>query len=204
MATQEQVLVTGDIVTMDPARPRAQALAVSGGRIVAVGTADEARAALGPAPGEVHYSEGTVVPGLIDTHNHMQWTAIQTRLVDLAQARSIADVQEAIRVYAQRNPDKSWIMSGSGWHVVNLREGRYPTRQELDAACADRPVYLPRVGHVGVANTLALQMAGIGADTADPPGGRFERDASGCLTGLLLEPPAFEVVARLVPPTSLE
>ena len=204
MTTQEQLLVTGDIVTMDPARPRAQAFAVHGGRIVAIGTRDEARAALGPAPRELHYDAGTVVPGLIDTHNHMQWTALQTRLVDLAPARSIADIQEAIRAYAQRHPDKPWIMSGSGWHVVSLRESRYPTRQELDAACADRPVYLPRVGHAGVANTLALQMAGIGADTPDPPNGRFERDAAGHPNGVLLEPTAFEQVARLVPMPSVE
>ena len=204
MTTQDQVLVTGDIVTMDPARPRAQALAVQGGRIVAVGTREQALAALGPSPRELRYSEGTVVPGLIDTHNHMQWTAIQARLVDLAPARSIADVQEAVRAYAQRHPHKPWIMSGSGWHVVSLREGRYPTRQELDAACADRPVYLPRVGHAGVANTLALQMAGIGPDTPDPPGGRFERDAHGHPNGVLLEPPAFEPVVRLVPPLSFD
>ena len=204
MTTQEQVLVTGDTVTMDPARPRAEALAVQGGRIVAVGTREEARAALGAAPRELHYGEGTVVPGLIDTHNHMQWTAIQTRLVDLAPARSIADVQDAIRAYAQRHPHKPWIMSGSGWHVVSLREGRYPTRQELDAACADRPVYLPRVGHAAVANTLALKLAGIGPETPDPPGGRFEREADGHPNGVLLEPPAFEPVARLVPPASVE
>ncbi|MCV0440303.1 MAG: amidohydrolase [Hydrogenophaga sp.] len=204
MTTTEQVLVTGDIVTMDPARPRAQAFAVHGGRIVAVGTRDEALAALGPMPREVHYRDGTVVPGLIDTHNHMQWTAIQTRLVDLAPARSIADVQEAVRAYAQRHPHKPWIMSGSGWHVVSLREGRYPTRHELDAVCADRPVYLPRIGHAGVANTLALQLAGIGADTPDPPGGRFEREADGHPNGVLLEPTAFEQVARLVPLPAVE
>ncbi len=204
MRTPDPVLVTGDIVTMDPARPRAQAMAVHGGRIVVVGTPEEARAALGPAPRELHYAQGTVVPGLIDTHNHMQWTAIQTRLVDLAAARSIADIQEAVRAYAQRHPDKPWIMSGSGWHVVSLREGRYPTRQELDAVCPDRPVYLPRVGHAGVANTLALQLAGIGANTPDPPGGRFERDAAGHPTGVLLEPSAFEQVARLVPMPSVE
>jgi predicted amidohydrolase YtcJ len=204
MSLHEPLLVTGDIVTMDPARPRAQALAVRGGRIVAVGTREEARAALGAGARELHCAEGTLVPGLIDTHNHMQWTAIQTRLVDLAPARSIAEVQAAVRAYAQRHPDRPWIMSGSGWHVVSLREGRYPTREELDAACPDRPVYLPRVGHAGVANTLALSMAGIGADTPDPPGGRFERDAQGRPNGVLYEPPAFEQVARLVPPLSLD
>ena len=204
MTAREQVLVTGDIVTMDPARPRAEAMAVQAGRIVAVGTRDEAKAALGPSPREIRYGQGTVVPGLIDTHNHMQWTGMQAKLVDLAAARSIADVQEAVRAYAQRNPDKPWIMSGSGWHVVSLREGRYPTRQELDAVCPDRPVYLPRVGHAAVANTLALQVAGIGRDMPDPPGGRFEREADGHPNGVLLEPPAFEQVARLVPPPSAQ
>ncbi len=204
MAPQEELLVRGDIVTMDPARPRAEAMAVRGGRIVAVGSADEARAALGPAARELRHAEGTVVPGLIDTHNHMQWTGLQTRLVNLAPARSIADIQEAIRAYAARHPGKPWIMSGSGWHVAALREARYPTRQELDAACADRPVYLPRVGHAAVANTLALKLAGVTADTPDPPGGRYDREADGHPNGVLLEPPAFEPVARLVPPPSAE
>lgn len=204
MTNEAQLLVTGDIVTMDPARPRAQALAVRAGRIVAVGAESDARAALGASPREVRYREGTLVPGLIDTHNHMQWTGMQTRLVDLAAARSIADVQAAVRAYAERHPDKPWIMSGSGWHVVSLREGRYPTRHELDAVCADRPVYLPRVGHAAVANTLALQMAGITCETPDPPGGRYEREADGHPNGVLLEPPAFEPVARLVPPPSLD
>jgi predicted amidohydrolase YtcJ len=200
----EAVLVRGDIVTMDPARPRAQAFAARRGRIVGVGSVDEARAALGTGPvRELRFDSGTVVPGLIDTHNHMHWTGIQTRLVNLAPARSIADIQRAVRDYAQQNPDKEWITSGSGWHVVSLAEGRYPTRQELDAACPDRPVYLPRVGHAAVANSLALKLAGIGPDTQDPPGGRFERDAEGALNGVLLEPPAFEPVARLVPPLTL-
>lgn len=196
-------IVEGDIVTMDPARPRARAMAVRDGRIVAVGSADEAHAAVGPGMPVLRYANGTVVPGLIDTHNHMQWTGIQSRLVDLAGARSIADIQQAIRAYAARNPQVRWITSGSGWHVVNLQEKRYPTRQELDAARADRPVYLPRVGHAGVANTLALQLAGIGADTPEPAGGKIEREADGTPNGVLMEPPAFEPVARLVPPPTM-
>ncbi len=192
-------VVQGDIVTMDPARPRAQAMAVRDGRILAVGSLAQAQAAAGPGHTVLRYDKGAIVPGLIDTHNHMQWTGIQSRLVDLASARSIADIQAAIRAYAAKHPHLPWITSGSGWHVVNLREQRYPTRQELDAACADRPVYLPRVGHAGVANTLALKLAGITAQTPDPVGGKIERDASGAPTGVLMEPPAFEPVARLVP-----
>jgi predicted amidohydrolase YtcJ len=151
----------------------------------------------------LRYERGTVVPGLIDTHNHMFWTGIQSRLVDLGPARSIADIQEAVRSYAARHPQAPWIVSGAGWHVATLREKRYPTRQELDAACPDRPVYLPRVGHAAVANTLALKLAGIGAQTPEPDGGKIERDAQGEPTGLLMEPPAFEPVGRLVPAPSL-
>lgn len=202
---QGSLVVAGDIVTMDPARPRVQAMAVHGGRIVAVGTEAEAHAALGGSPAQVlRHRRGTVVPGLIDTHNHMHWTGIQTRLVDLAPARAIADIQDAVRDYARSRPELPWITSGSGWHVASLAEVRYPTRQELDAACPDRPVYLPRVGHAGVANTLALRLAGISRDTPDPAGGRIERGPDGEPTGLLMEPPAFEPVARLVPALSLD
>ncbi len=200
-----QSLVLGSIVTMDPQRPRAEAMAVQDGRILAVGTESEARAALGA--GAVHewrMGEGTVVPGLIDTHNHMHWTGIQSRLVDLSGARSIAQIQEAIRRWAQAHPEAPWVVSGSGWHVASLAEQRYPTRQELDTACPDRPVYLPRVGHAAAVNTLALKLAGLGAHTPDPQGGKLEREADGMPNGVLYEPPAFEPVARLVPAPSLD
>jgi predicted amidohydrolase YtcJ len=202
---EDLVLIHGDIITMNPNLPRAEAMAVRSGRIVAVGDAAQARAALGGgAVRELRYGHGTLVPGLIDTHNHMHWTGMQARLVDLAPVRSIAALQDAVRRYADDHPEAPWISSGGGWHLSNLEEARYPTRQELDAACANRPVYLPRVGHAAVVNTLALQMAGIDRDTPDPAGGRIERGADGTPTGLLVEPPAYELVARLMPPISLQ
>jgi predicted amidohydrolase YtcJ len=100
------------------------------------------------------------------------------------------------------HPEATWIVSGTGWHVAALAEERYPTRHELDAACADRPVYLPRVGHAAVVNSLALRLAGIHAGTPDPEGGKIIRDAAGEPTGVLMEPPGFEPVARLVPSPS--
>lgn len=192
-------VVRGNIVTMDPARPRAEAMAVRDGRILSVGSLAEARQAAGPGARELGFGSGAIVPGLIDTHNHMHWTGIQACLVDLGPARCILDIQRAIQAYADANPQAEWIASGTGWHVANLAEQRYPTRQELDAVCPDRPVYLPRVGHAAVANSLALRLAGIGAGTPDPVGGKIERDADGQPNGVLLEPPAFEPVARLVP-----
>lgn len=193
--------VTGSIVTMDPGRPRAEAMAVLGGRIVAVGTRAEALAALPAGATTIDAGEGAVLPGLIDTHNHMLWTAEQSCLVDLGGAGSIAEILARIEAYADAHPDKEWVVSGTGWHVEDIAEKRYPTREELDAVCGDRPVYLPRVGHSAVANSRALAAAGIAKETPDPPGGKIVRDPeTGEPTGLLREPPAFEPVARLIPP----
>ena len=203
-ASSGPCIVQGRIVTMDPARPRAEAMAIRDGRIVAIGTLAEARQAVGAGPvREMRFAEGAVVPGLIDTHNHMHWTGIQSRLVNLAGARSVADIQAEIRRYADAHPQAPWIVSGTGWHIAALHEERYPTRHELDAVCPDRPVYLPRVGHAAVVNTLALRLAGIDAGTPDPAGGKIIRDADGQPNGVLMEPPAFEPVARLVPSLSV-
>ncbi len=195
-------LVLGTILTMDPQRPRAEAMAIRAGRIVAVGSVAQARAAAAPRAREVGFDRGAIVPGLMDTHNHMFWTGMQQRQVDITGCRSIPEILAGIRAYAARNPNAEWIVSGTGWHVANLAENRHPTRQEIDSACADRPVYLPRGGHSGAVNTLALERAGITRTTPDPDGGRIEHDASGEPNGILLEPPAFEIVGRIVPPSS--
>lgn len=202
-ANRHAMVVRGSMITMDPERPRAEAMAIAAGRIAAVGTICEARDAAGPGAKEIAFQDGAVIPGLIDTHNHMHWTGLQRRILDLSGCRSISDIQTAIRAYAARNPQLPWIVSGAGWHIAHLREQRYPTRQELDAACSDRPVYLPRVGHAAVANSAALAMSGIDRHTPNPSGGKIEHDAAtGELTGVLLEPPAFELVARHLPPNS--
>ncbi|MET1083879.1 MAG: amidohydrolase, partial [Burkholderiales bacterium] len=177
-----------------------EAMAIVDGRIAFVGTRSQATAACGEEFATLAYEGGAILPGFIDTHNHMLWTAMQKRQADLSACRSIAELLEVVSGFAAAHPEQSWIVSGSGWHVDQLAEQRYPTRQELDRACADRPVYLPRVGHAAVVNTLALRLAGIDGDTPDPPGGRIERDAEGAATGLLHEPPAAELVGRLVPP----
>lgn len=196
-------LVVGAIRTMDPDRPLAQAMAVKEGCIVALGTRAECEAALDGEYSVFEYDDGVVLPGLIDTHNHMLWTALQRRQVDLSECRSIAQLLHTVADFAAAHPEHAWIVSGSGWHIDNLAEGRYPTRQELDSICADRPVCLPRVGHAAAVNTLALDLAGITRDTPDPEGGRIDRDVNGDATGLLCEPPASVLVERLIPPLDL-
>ncbi len=189
---------------MDPMRPTAQAMAVVDGRIAAIGARNEIAARFGRDARTLSFEGGAILPGLIDTHNHLLRTAMQERLADLSQCRSVSDVLDAVAAYARANPDKPWIASGMGWHVVNLEEGRYPTRKELDSVCPDRPVYLPRVGHAAVANSRALRLAGIDRHTVDPLGGRIEKDEEGEPSGVLLARPAFDLVGRLVPPAALD
>lgn len=198
--TDAPSMVTGHVLTMDPERPTAEAVGIMGGRIVAVGTQADVAAAVGQSARIYDYGDATIIPGLIDSHNHMQWTSLQRRLVDLSACRSIDEVLQTVKTFAEGHPEMTWIVGGSGWHVENLAERRYPTRQELDSVCPDRPVYLPRVGHAAAVNTAALERAGISRDKPDPDGGRMVRDDTGDLTGVLLEPPAFNPVGELVPP----
>ncbi|MBN9425927.1 MAG: amidohydrolase [Burkholderiales bacterium] len=195
-------VVTGNIITMDPGRPRAEAMAIIDGRIAHVGSLADAQAAAGAQAEQHRFDGGAIIPGLIDTHNHMLWTGIQQQAVDLPACKSIAEVIDAVRRFAAANPQRQWITSGLGWHIEKFAEKRYPTRQELDQACADRPVYLNRGGHVAACNSLALQLAGIDRHTPEPEGGRIVRDAAGEPSGVLLEAPAFMLVERHMPPRS--
>lgn len=197
-------VVRGNILTMDPRLPRAEAFAVVDGRFAAVGSYAEVTRTVGKPVRVIDLADGAVLPGLIDTHNHMLATGLQRRVVDLSACQSIADIQEAVRRFAANAPEAPWITSGKGWQIETFPEPRYPTRYELDEACPDRPVYLNRGGHVGVVNSVALARAGIDRHTPDPDGGRIVRDANGEPTGVLLEPPAFNLVERLVPPVSRE
>ncbi len=119
----------------------------------------------------------TVVPGMIDAHLHLMDVGFQALTLDLSETASLAEAQAKIAAYAAKFPNRAWII-GTGWNQEKWGLGRFPTAAELDAAVADRPVWLSRVdGHAGWANSKALQMAGVTAKTADPEGGRIIRTA---------------------------
>jgi predicted amidohydrolase YtcJ len=145
-----------------------------------------------------------LLPGLIDSHGHLMGLGLALRQLDLSAATSLADAQARIGAYARANTSQSWIVGGQ-WNQVNWfppGQARFPTNAELDAAVADRPVWLQRVdGHAGWANSAAMKAAGITRATKDPPGGRILRDAAGNPSGVFIDA-ATALIEKVVPPPS--
>lgn len=197
----------GDIVTVDPARPRATALLALGERILAVG--DDAAVisqyrALSGLPGVaraelIDLRGRAVVPGMIDSHLHLLWYGFFLQQVDLNGADSIAELQKRVAEGVARAGAGDWIQGG-GWQQDSFAEKRMPSRYDLDAVAPDRPVMLHRVCyHAVVVNSKALQLAGITAATPDPTGGVIDRDpATGEPTGILREH-AVNLITRCIP-----
>ena len=197
------VVVTGDIITMDPARPRVGAVAVVAGRVVATGTRGDAVAAC-PAGTSVLELPGTIVPGMIDSHVHMLWGGRGAERLDLAGTASIADVVERIAAAAAALPESAWVLGTASIDREDLAESRFPTLAELDSATGNRPLFLDRRAHDGFANSAALAAAGGGDSTPGPPGGGVERDGGGRPPGFLVERPAAELVERAAPADTLD
>ena len=193
------VLRGGKIITVDSGWHIAQAVAVRGGRFVAIG--DDATVAryVGPNTQVIELAGKTVVPGLIDSHLHQLFAALNGPAVQLLGAKTIADVQAALAERVARTEAGKWVMASSGWHESILAEGRMPTRHELDAVSPNNPVFIPRGGHVITVNSKALELAGITRDTPDPDGGVIVRDEKGEATGVLLETAAY-LVRKILPP----
>jgi len=197
------IVVTGDIVTMEPRRERVDAIAIAHGRVVASGSRGEAAAAC-PSGTPVLELGGTVVPGLIDSHVHMLWGGRAMERLDLAGAASVEDVERRIAAAAASLPPEAWILGTASLDREDLREGRFPTLAELDRAAGGRPLFLDRRAHDAFASSAALRLAGIDRSTADPPGGVIERDGDGEATGFLVERPAAELVEHAAPSDTLE
>src|SRR6202008_368375 len=120
----------------------------------------------------------TVVPGLIDTHAHFKAAGMSDYVVNMSRAKTVAEALDAIRAFAAKKKPGEWVVGGP-WHPPSqLAEKRYLTRQEIDSVVPDNPVFLPTVGHFVMANSRALQAAGITRDTPNPEGGTIERDAA--------------------------
>ena len=174
------------IITMDDDRPGAQALASSGGRITAVGSDDEMMALAGTTT-RIDDLDGLVVlPGFIDGHGHLASTGMYFGFADLqpppaGPVQSIADLQQALRRYRDENDGGfgGWLL-GAGYDESLLVEQRHPDRDDLDAVSTDHPIFIWHVsGHLAVANSKALDLAGVTPSMADPDGGVVRRRPGG-------------------------
>ncbi|WP_086828154.1 amidohydrolase [Streptomyces sp. NRRL B-24572] len=189
----------GPVHTGDPARTRATSLAVTGGRITAVGH-DEVRELIGPETEVVDLRGKLLIPGFQDAHIHAVYGGVELAECDLTGTVGVDDYLTRVRDFADAHPDRTWI-TGSGWSMESF-EGGLPTRQLLDSVVPDRPVYLVNRDHHGAwANTRALELAGLTKESADPADGRIEREADGTPSGVLQEG-ATKLVARLLPPST--
>ena len=174
----------GRVFLADAARSTAHAVAVTGGRISAVG--HDVSALIGPDTEVVDLAGGLLVPGFQDAHVHPVWGGLDMLRCDLSALATRDEYLARIAEYAAAHPDDEWILGG-GWQMSAFPGGT-PTAADLDTVLPDRPAFLPnRDGHGAWVNSRALALAGITRDTEDPVDGRIERDATGAPTGTLHE-----------------
>ncbi len=193
------VLINGKVLTLDDRSTITEAVAVADGKILATGTSASMKALAGARTRVLDVAGKTVIPGLIDTHTHFKAAGLGDYVVIMGRAKTVAEALAAIKAFAEKRKPGEWIVGGA-WHPPSqLAEKRYLTRQEIDSVAPNNPVYLRTVGHFSMANTMALQRVGVDKTTEDPSGGKFERDAAGELTGLLVET-AIDRVEKAVPP----
>ncbi|MDL9978548.1 amidohydrolase [Microbacterium sp. ASV49] len=195
MPYADLVFTGGPVFTANTVRSRASAVAVAGGRIVAVG--HDVSDLIGPSTEVVDLRGRMLVPGFQDAHVHPVWGGLDMLRCNLAPYDTAAEYLEAIGSYAVAHPDEEWVLGG-GWSMSAFPGGT-PTAAALDTVVPDRPAFLPnRDGHGAWVNSVALRLAGIDRNTPDPADGRIERDAAGEPTGTLHEG-AMSLVNRLLP-----
>jgi predicted amidohydrolase YtcJ len=192
-APADLVLLGGHVVTVDPARPEAQAVAVRGDRILAVGSDAEIRRLVGPATQVVELHGRLLTPGFIEGHGHFLGLGESKQILDLTKAASWDDIVAMVGAAAAKARPGEWIR-GRGWHqekwsrVPEPNVDGVPLHEALSRVSPDNPVSLGHAsGHASFANAKAMQLAGIDRATPDPAGGEIVKDARGEPTGLLRE-----------------
>ena len=218
--TADTIYRGGPILTMDDAAPRAEAVAVRDGRILAVGTSDEVDEFRGAATRTVELDGRALLPGFVDSHGHVVMGGLQAMSANLlappdGEVKDIASLQQTLRDWMEKNADvveSTNLVVGFGYDQAQLAELRAPNRDDLDRVSSEVPiVVIHQSGHFGALNSKALAQAGITAQSEDPPGGVIRRQANGEPDGVLeenaflgalvkligvLEPQHFEAFAR--------
>jgi predicted amidohydrolase YtcJ len=205
--TGDLVLIHGHILTVDAKDSVVSALAIRNGVIVKAGTDADVMNFAGHTPGVrvIDLHGRTATPGLIDTHAHIAYGGVDELYgVALSDAGSVTEIVARVKAKVAASKPGEWI-TGAGWDEGKLAEKRYVTAADLDAVSPNNPVWLTHTtGHYGVGNSVALKMAHITSETADPAAGTIDRDASGALTGVLKEDSAMKLVRSLIPAVTPE
>jgi len=198
------LIMNASVHTMDDTQPMATAIAVSGNRIVAVGATDELQPYAGPKTRIINAQGRNVFPGFNDAHVHFLMGGFSLSNVDLRDAQSPEEMARRLGEYAKKLPKGRWILGGN-WDHERWAGAPLPTKEIIDAATPANPVWVNRLdGHMALANSLALKLAGVTKETKDPPGGVVVKDSkTGEPTGVLKDA-AENLVQRAVPEKSFE
>lgn len=195
------IFVNGKVWTENPAHPEAQAVALEGNRILAVGGNEAIRRLAGPDTNIIDLHGHLLLPGFNDAHVHFLQGGSSLISVQLNDANSQTEFRDRIAAFAKGLPPGAWIRDGI-WDHQRWNPPAPPNHQLIDEACGDHPAFLWRLdGHMALANALALKLAGIDRNTKDVPGGEIERDKDGNPTGILKDA-ATGIVERVMPPPS--
>jgi len=201
--TRADLALRGGRIWVGKGRPLATAIAMKDGRVAAVGSDAEVQAWVGPETRVIHLRGRLVVPGFNDAHVHFLSGGFGLLSVDLRDARDEQDFAARIGAHARTLPKGTWIQEGN-WDHEAWPSKTLPTRQLIDAVTPDHPVFVQRLdGHMALANSLALRLAGVTRESKDPDGGTIVRDAAGEPTGILKDN-AEELVTRAIPEPSRE
>ena len=199
----DTIIINAVVHTMDTAQPLAEAVAIYVNRIVAVGSTNDIRKLAGPNTRIIDAQKRLLLPGFNDAHTHFLSGGFQLSSVDLREASSPQEFAARIKAFAAKVPQGRWI-TGGDWDHERWPDAKLPTKELIDGFTADTPVFVNRLdGHMALANSLALKLAGVTRETADPPGGVIVRDKSGEPTGVLKDA-AQSFVWKVAPPASFE
>lgn len=198
------VIVNAVVRTMDSTVPQAEAVAIFGNKIAAVGTSKEIRALAGKQTRVIDASGKLVLPGFNDSHVHFLMGGYSLSNVDLRDAKSPVEFARRIAEFAKRIPKGQWIVEGN-WDHEKWPGTPLPTKEMIDAVTPDHPVLVSRTdGHMALANSLAMKLAGLTRDMKDPPGGTVVRDAkTGEPTGIFKDA-AMDFISKAIPEKSFE
>ncbi|MEK4759992.1 amidohydrolase family protein [Viridibacillus sp. FSL E2-0187] len=206
MVMVDMLIKNATILTLDEEGKRADFLTSYKGKITGVWDKDEFKNAQSSLSLEHNYKEydlkgKTLIPGFVDTHNHILMYAINKVQVDCSpnKNKNIADILSNLKKFHDVNQNEQWIL-GYGYDDTMLKENRHPTREDLDKVSKERPIFIKHIsGHLAVANSAALEIAKLNATIKDPEGGHFGRDDQNNLNGVLYEPAVMDLVFKHVP-----